>query len=103
MLIPIYTVFRCHKRVANEYTPDPDGWTLGVMDGFTCWETMEEVKNALDSRFENMKNGTGLNARPIKNTLEIDKNGLVQGAIYYEQFGVEYQCYVAQLIIAKRD
>ena len=102
MLTPIYTVFKCHKCVSNEYTSDPDGWTLGIMDGFTCWETMEDVKNVLDARFENIKNGGGA-SRPIKNTLEIDENGSVQGAIYYEQFGVEYQCYVAQLIIAKRD
>ena len=103
MLIPIYTIFKSRKAATNEHEALPDGWTHGVMDGFTCWETMEEAKNALDARFKNMKNGTGLKARPIKNTLEINENGYVEGAIYYEQNGVEYQCWVAQLIIAKKD
>lgn len=106
MLIPIYTIFKSRKASANEYGVLPDGWTHGAMDGYTCWMTMEEAKNALDARFENMKNGTGLtNARPIENTLVLNKglNGYVEGAIYYEQNGVEYQCWVAQLIISKKD
>jgi len=102
MLIPIYTIFKCHKAFDQEFTPDPDGWTEGAMDGFTCWETMEDAKNALDSRFNLMKEGGPSRPIPIKNTLEIDENGSVQGAIYYKYLGVEYQCYVAQLIIAKK-
>lgn len=103
MLIPIYTIFKCHKATANEFAPYPGVWTKGAMDGFTCWETMEEAKNALDSRFNLMKEGGMVSPIPIKNTLEIDENGIVSGAIYYKYLGVEYQCWVAQLIIAKKD
>lgn len=105
MHIPIYTIFKSHKASPNEHEILPDGWTHGAMDGSTCWETAEGVKRALDLRYDLMKKGCASVARPIpiKNTLKIDENGIVEGAIYYKYLGVEYQCWVAQLILMKNN
>ena len=105
MLTPIYTIFTSKKTKPYKDDADSEGWTPGAMEPTTpCWETIDGVMAALNTRFKNMENGIGRPARFIKNTLKRDEYNpnIVEGAIYYEQNGIEYMQRIAQLILVKK-